>query len=234
MAKSKRAKSQTAVSKRQPSAKRPLTKARRSRKRIALIALCIVLLVVLLAVHKIDEPAPPAAVNRSSAVQTNSYAGWKIYAIPSSNLHFKYPEGWRLLPNTGPKGPLGLTPGTPETELTAPDGMYIDILTDNDRTMPEPGNALLLAQRIQSLGSTYYLDYIDAVGDGKVSYATMLASPNASAPYPTVKMPDGTHSRLIASIAYRVTSGPDEKSLGTYQKDPAMQTAKLVLASLRN
>lgn len=166
-------------------------------------------------------------------VQSDPYTGWKTYTVPSATLHFEYPpSGWQLNPATGPKGPLGLTPGTPETSLLASNGLYIDVLTDDNSTAPAAGNTVLLAQPIKTLGTTYYLDYIDAVGDHNVTYAALLTGPEASSPYPEIKMPGGANNRLVVSVAYQVSNGPGEKPLSVYQKDPAMQSAKLILASL--
>ena len=179
-------------------------------------------------------PAKPLehTVAMAPAEQTDPYAGWQAYTIPKSNLGFEYPPSWQIDPTIGPLGPWA-SPGTPETSLVAPNGLYMDILTDNDNRVSESGNTVLYAQPVQSLGSIYFLDYIDAVGDHKVTYVALLAGPASSSPYPSVMIANGLTNRLVVSIAYKTKSGAAETTLNTFRTDPTMQQAVLVIESLR-
>lgn len=181
----------------------------------------------------LKQATPPGTSKLPSIKTTGPYQGWKTYTIPKSYLSFRYPPDWQLNPATGPLGPWA-SPGTPETSLTAPNGLYIDILTDRDTHASEADNFVLHAAPIRTLGQTYYIDYIDAVGDRAVTYAALLIGPNASSAYPSVMMPTGTTDRLIISIAYQVKSGPAEKPLNFYLQDPTMRQAALLVASLQN
>lgn len=205
------------------------------RKKIA--RLLALLIVALLGVLLWRHLRPPKLQRGQTQVQTeaqaNPYAGWKTYTIPKSTLSFQYPPGWQLNPTTGPLGPWA-SPGTPETALMAPNGLYVDILTDENNSASEADNVVLLAQPLKTLGTTDYIDYIDAVGDHNVTYAALLSGPINTAPYPTITMPGGVHDRLVVSIAYQVKSGPAEKPLRAYRSDSMFQQAKLVVASLRD
>ena len=157
----------------------------------------------------------------------------QAYTIPESLISFNYPASWKLIAGESPFGPYA-SARTPQTSIEAPDGLYINILTDADSTQNLSSGRVLYARKISALGGTYYLDYINVSGDNQVNYVDLFNGPFINSSYPSVTMPGGVSNRLVVSIGYNVSGGASEKPLSAYNTDPDMSDAIRMVESLTN
>lgn len=187
-----------------------------------------------------DQVADLKKSSSTSATATTAdpYKGWKTYTTKYEKLTFKYPSTFALSDtSTAADSNEGLN--SDRITLTASNGLNMVMQTGLwgvgggcDSCTNE------LSEKVQVLGSDYYINYVNnGQKKGNVTSALLASNKDAYMDFlkaKTIMNGDGSPSLMSFSFSYQ-KNGTDTqvvKSLATYTSDSGVSEIKKILQSL--
>ncbi len=207
--------------------------------------------------HKTKAATTSSQTSTKSSTQTKTsttppadpYAGWKTAALTYEKATFKYPSSWQISNTSQTESETGgtVTPGADTATATSPTGLIVSINTGEAGIGDSDGIDSVLpgAQPINTLGSSYYLDFYanvhvsatDAQGacvDKDATVATGVPYiPSKNIQLANVSGTSASSATDLICIKYQDAQGTAQaKPVSTFEQDASYNDAKLIIESL--
>lgn len=203
----------------------------------------------------VDKNKPIAATTTASTTKAksttattktaNPYAGWKSYTTAYEKISFNYPSNWTLKDTSLSESQINsdlapinctLDSGTDVVLLTSPNGGTLGIATGQEcHSGAQEGNYVGYTP-ITVLGGKDYIAYETSPTDNSsIISATVSTSSTVGYDYPLSKNITGSSQPWDQfTYTFNGTINPNVgEPLATFESDPDLTTAKLILESMK-